>query len=435
MLDKCFKKNPSNLLRNTHTPDPVLRVFDALLQKKKTLGGANAKVPHLEVTQTDDIDYEIQQYMKTNNIQTKHILVGSGAYGKVFAGTCKDGQNCVLKFITNCNNEIGLNEYVMSCREVDIGSDLAMHNIAPRIYYAHLFISTQNYAYIQNNLPQSQLSDLNLQDLPDDARAITFKATVLIVQENGGETLETYLQTIAQDTPKNTDRRKILARMILQNVSTLHREKYAHRDLKPSNLFVQTSTNNNNEPLKLFIGDYGLAVNSNSNRKTSITSTYYYWGPEMTNAVTAEDMQKVDSWSVGMILLELLYGAKEERSSEFSKNKNSNTLTQANISTYLENTCTENKYKISNHLHLKNIIHKLLIYDPLNRLTVTDALTEFNKIFPPPAPASSTDKKKATMKIAFTLALLTATAMLMAKGNKKNTRRQLFTQKRQRSAA
>ena len=40
-----------------------------------------------------------------------------------------------------------------------------------------------------------------------------------------------------------------------------------------------------------------------------------------------------------------------------------------------------------------------------------------------------------TMKIAFTLALLTATAMLMAKGNQKNTRRQFFTQKRQRSAA
>jgi serine/threonine protein kinase len=278
---------------------------------------------------------------------------------------------------------------------------------------------------------------------------------VLIVQEYIGETLQTYLEkeNTADNTRENAnshrkDFRKDLAHLLLQNVNTLHCEKYTHRDLKPNNLFVKTTLDG--KPTKLFIGDYGLAVHSGRIRKPSFPNTHYYWGPEM-NVSKHIHMQKVDSWSVGMILLELLYNTKPEPT---------NILHQNDIETYLDSKCTPDKCCkccIDNHEHLKQIIHSLLLYAQEERWTVYDALLTFENVFslqsqpPPPQPPQplpplpspktsnlkedqSPDAKNATMKIAFTLALLTATAMLMAKGKKTNTRRQLFTQKRQHSA-
>ena len=204
-------------------------------------------------------------------------------------------------------------------------------------------------------------------------KPITLLFTLLIVQEYIGETLKTYLEkeTIADNTREadNTRKnanshRKDLAHLLLQNVNTLHCEKYTHRDLKPTNLFVKTTLDG--KPTKLFIGDYGLAVHSGRIRKPSFNDTYYYWGPEM-NVSKHIHMQKVDSWSVGMILLELLYNAKPEPSSSFYEtvvNKN-NILRQNDIDTYLETKCTPDKCCqccIDNHEHLKQIIHSLLLY-------------------------------------------------------------------------
>ena len=435
---------------------------------KKTFGGANTPVSHLDCTfvTNDDIQSTIDTYLDDNK---KKIIqgaqIGSGTYGTVYRGT-KDGKDCVLKFIED-SQEINLDVYVMSCREVAIGKDLSKKNIAPQIYDSRVFISEYDYTtYIKPLKNTDDLTDglreLNLGELPsttlESLACEKFQATVLIVQEYIGETLQTYLEkeTTADNTPEadNTrenanSHRKDLAHLLLQNVNTLHCEKYAHRDLKPNNLFVKTTLDG--KPTKLFIGDYGLAVHSGRIRKPSFPNTHYYWGPEM-NVSKHIHMQKVDSWSVGMILLELLYNTKSE---------STNILHQNDIDTYLDTKCTPDKCCIGNHQrlkqiihkHLKQIIHSLLLYYQKDRWTVYDALLEFENVFslqsqpPPPQPPQplpplpspktsnlkedqSPDAKNTTMKIAFTLALLTATAMLMAKEKKTNTRRQLFTQKR-----
>lgn len=429
---------------------------------KKTFGGANTPVSHLDCTfVTNDIQSTIDTYLNDNDKKiTKGKRIGSGTYGTVYRGT-KDGKDCVLKFIED-SQKINLYVYVMSCREVAIGKDLFKKNIAPQIYDSRVFISENNYTtYIKPLKNTDDLTDglreLNLGELPsttlESLACKKFQATVLIVQEYIGETLRTYLEkeTIADNTRENAnshrkDFRKDLAHLLLQNVNTLHCENYTHRDLKPNNLFVKTTLDG--KPTKLFIGDYGLAVHSGRIRKPSFPNTHYYWGPEM-NVSKHIHMQKVDSWSVGMILLELLYNTKPEPT---------NILHQNDIDTYLDTKCTLDKCCIGNHQHLKQIIHSLLRYYQKDRWTVYDALLEFENVFslqsqpPPPQPPQplpplpspktsnlkedqSPDAKNATMKIAFTLALLTATAMLMAKGKKTNTRRQLFTQKRQHSAA
>ena len=114
---------------------------------KKTFGGANTPVSHLDYTfLTTDIQSAIDTYLNDNDKKIiKGERIGSGTYGTVYKGL-KDGTECVLKFIKNLDLDI----YVRSCREVSIGEDLAQKDIAPQIYDKHLFISEQDYnTYIQ----------------------------------------------------------------------------------------------------------------------------------------------------------------------------------------------------------------------------------------------------------------------------------------------
>jgi hypothetical protein len=100
-------------------------------------------VSHLDYTflTTDDIQSTIDTYLDDNK---KKIIKGERiGSGTVYRGT-KDGKDCVLKFIEELQ-EINLDIYVMSCREVAIGEDLSKKNIAPQIYDSRVFISEQDY--------------------------------------------------------------------------------------------------------------------------------------------------------------------------------------------------------------------------------------------------------------------------------------------------
>ncbi|GAB7343239.1 hypothetical protein MBLNU457_1297t1 [Dothideomycetes sp. NU457] len=106
---------------------------------------------------------------------------------------------------------------------------------------------------------------------------------------------------------------KTIARQILRGVHVMHEQKFTHRDLKPENVFVV-----NKDPWRVKIGDFGVAkrVRDEHTLLQTTTGTRPYMAPEIFLFVSDPNQQdghytnRVDVWSLGVILFEMLTGQR-----------------------------------------------------------------------------------------------------------------------------
>jgi hypothetical protein len=88
-------------------------------------------------------------------------------------------------------------------------------------------------------------------------------------------------------------------------VGYLHGQSVSHRDLKPANILLGEE----DEPL---VADFGLAKFHDADSDMTVTGcllgTRYYMSPEQTRGETANLSPACDTWSVGVILYELIRG-------------------------------------------------------------------------------------------------------------------------------
>ena len=85
---------------------------------------------------------------------------------------------------------------------------------------------------------------------------------------------------------------------ICKGIKEIHNMKLIHRDLKPDNLFIS-------KDYKIKIGDFGVSKQLSTKKYAkSQAGTYNYMAPEMINGEVYN--RKVDIWSLGCILYELL---------------------------------------------------------------------------------------------------------------------------------
>ncbi len=175
---------------------------------------------------------------------------------------------------------------------------------------------------------------------------------------------------------------------ILEGVRYLHSVSLIHRDLKSSNILM-----NNKGEIK--ITDFGLSRFYNPSSKSPLTNcvvTLWYRAPEILLGSSYYDSSS-DIWSVGCILVELLFGyvpfrGRSENDQIEQIYKVLGTATDENWSgvnklKYYSSTLGKQIYyenKLKQELteryeeKVVDLIMRMLCYDPKNRITADQAL-------------------------------------------------------------
>ena len=91
-------------------------------------------------------------------------------------------------------------------------------------------------------------------------------------------------------------------RQILLGLSHLHRRGVVHRDLKPENFLVEEN------PFTIIIADFGISNVVTDNLLKTFCGSLKYAAPEVFPGSSHGYGTSVDIWSLGVIILELMYG-------------------------------------------------------------------------------------------------------------------------------
>ncbi|KAG6917443.1 Serine/threonine-protein kinase ark1 [Tephrocybe rancida] len=132
----------------------------------------------------------------------------------------------------------------------------------------------------------------------------------------------------------------------------LHSKHVIHRDIKPENLLLGLNG-------ELKIADFGWSVHAPGNRRTTMCGTPDYLPPEMIKGKPHDE--KVDHWALGVLTYEFVAGAAPfEASSTTAK--------------YDRIVAVDYKVPAFVSVEAKNLIFKLLKYDPTQRIALADVL-------------------------------------------------------------
>lgn len=179
----------------------------------------------------------------------------------------------------------------------------------------------------------------------------TPKRLHLIMECIDGGNLCSYVKQKKKLTEMET--KKIFYQLMLA-IEYLYRENIAHRDIKLENvLFTET------KDIKLI--DFGFSTMSKPGTKMKIfCGTPSYMAPEIVNRTEYEG-PPVDLWAAGVLLYACLVGQFPFRAQTYPD---------------LYRRIARGSYTIPDELStsVKDLLHGLLVIDPLNRLTPSDVL-------------------------------------------------------------
>ncbi|KAI8636076.1 kinase-like domain-containing protein [Parasitella parasitica] len=191
------------------------------------------------------------------------------------------------------------------------------------------------------------------------------KDAVYIVSDlaSGGELFQQLLKK-GSYTEKDASN---LTRQMLEGLQYLHERDIVHRDMKPENLLFQTASDDSN----LMITDFGLSkiLRAQDDILTTACGTPGYVAPEV--LLQTGHNKPVDLWSVGVILFTLLSGYTpfwgEDQASLFES------IMSGHYEFDEEYWSDISASAIFLYL-AKNLIDKLLTFDPNKRITAEEAL-------------------------------------------------------------
>lgn len=150
----------------------------------------------------------------------------------------------------------------------------------------------------------------------------------------------------------------VIIEQILEAISYCHSRSIVHRDLKPENILIDSQNNNN-----IKVIDFGTSQKMQPKVKMNQAfGTSYYIAPEV---LYTDYDEKCDVWSIGVIMYILLSG-KPPFDGEADKE--------------ICRKVKEGKYSLAGEewdeisLEAKDLLKKLLTYDPRKRVSCAQAL-------------------------------------------------------------
>ena len=202
-------------------------------------------------------------------------------------------------------------------------------------------------------------------DHPDIVRIMEFYSTddsYYIINEYcpGGELFE-QINNIFSETQI-----AVMFRQILSGLAYLHSNNIIHRDLKLENILIkeiEKSKETNEDLFILKIIDFGTAKIFDKNKKArAIVGSSYYIAPEVLNK---KYNRECDLWSAGVILYMFIVGH-----APFEGKNDKEIMNKVKKGNFLKN---EDRW-INASNEVKDLINKLLVYEPEKRLTAFEAL-------------------------------------------------------------
>lgn len=240
--------------------------------------------------------------------------IGEGTYGQVYKAISHDNQIVALKKIrlTSVASE-GLPRTVI--REIKILKALKHINMVRMIEV----VSSKGYELLDEEDEHKEDKKKRLQSEKDGkdssdalsstanaiSNAIANEGNLFLVLEYVSHDLSGILDMGIRFTPVQS---KCIFRQLLDVLQYMHEHKYVHRDLKSSNILIDANW-------RVKLADFGLARMLDSDaiysqdkpKYTNKVVTLWYRSPELLLGATDYD-EKVDIWSAGCILAELLIG-------------------------------------------------------------------------------------------------------------------------------
>lgn len=149
------------------------------------------------------------------------------------------------------------------------------------------------------------------------------------------------------------------ARQIISAIEALHEKCIMHRDLKPENVFIAFE-----HTLKL--GDFGWSAHSLRDKQRTYCGTLEYLAPEVAGRM--EYGRKIDIWTIGVLVFEMLVGKSPFAPPEIDKANDREALIKENIRS-LNYECPESMSPLA-----KDFLTKCLQINPDDRWTATQLL-------------------------------------------------------------
>ncbi|KAJ0435767.1 putative protein kinase RLK-Pelle-LRR-IX family [Helianthus annuus] len=207
----------------------------------------------------------------TNNFSPSNIL-GRGGFGTVYKGELHDGTKIAVKRMElSITNEKGLFEFQS---EISVLTKVRHRHLVALLGYC---LDGNERLLVLEYMPQGALSRFLFNWESEDLKPLDW-TTRLVIALDVAKGVE-YLHGLAQ-------------------------QSFIHRDLKPSNILL-------GDDMRAKVGDFGLvrlAPDGKVSLVTQLAGTFGYLAPEY--AVAGRVTTKIDVFSFGVILMELITGRK-----------------------------------------------------------------------------------------------------------------------------
>ena len=311
------KNNKSKYQKNTE----IIVTKKSHQSNKNSIVLADKKNNKKQTAITNDVIVSGNE-VNPEKIYLKTKMLGSGAFGEVWLVHHKDlGRDFAMKIIKKRKNRSSDEKEILN--EIEILKKLDH----PKILKVIDFYSTlKKYYIITEYCPEGEL----------------FNEIIKVGKFDEGQAA-------------------FIINQILKAVTYCHKMNIIHRDIKPENIMITNREKNGCLQVKLI--DFGTAkIFEKGHQENKYVGSSYYMAPEI---IKRKYDEKCDLWSIGVILYILLTGRPP-----FDGNDDEEILENVKKGVY-------DKWSYPFPLlspHAKDLITKLLQYDPKKRLSAEQAI-------------------------------------------------------------